>query len=158
MIRIAAPLLALALRRRRASANDLAKDLAPTGTLRATYIATNPVQAFVDPATKEVRGPAAAIAAELAKRAGVPVTVTGAQGVQGVIDSVKNGHSRHRLRGVRSGARRAGRFLAELCAGAEHLHRRGQLADQDPSRMRIARACASASARAMPATTSSPAR
>jgi hypothetical protein len=45
-----------------AHANDLAKDLAPTGTLRAVYIATNPVQAFVDYATKEVRGPAADIA------------------------------------------------------------------------------------------------
>ena len=44
------------------------------GTLRATYIATNPVQAFVDPATKEVRGPAAALARELAKRTRVPVT------------------------------------------------------------------------------------
>ena len=74
-----------------ARANDLARDLAPTGTLRATYIATNPVQAFVDPATKEMRGPAAAIAAELAKRAGVPLAISGAQGVQGVIDSVKNG-------------------------------------------------------------------
>lgn len=72
-----------------AHADDLAKDLAPTGTLRATYIATNPVQAFVDPATKEVRGPAAEIARELAKRAGVPVTISGADGVQGVIDSVK---------------------------------------------------------------------
>jgi polar amino acid transport system substrate-binding protein len=90
MIRIVLS-LALALTGSAASANDLAKDLAPTGTLRATYISTNPVQAFVDPATREVRGPAAAVAAELAKRAGVPVTVTGAQGVQGVIDSVKNG-------------------------------------------------------------------
>ena len=73
-----------------AHANDLAKDLAPTSTLRATYIATNPVQAFVDPVTKEVRGPAAEIARELAKRAGVPLTISGANGVQGVIDSVKN--------------------------------------------------------------------
>jgi polar amino acid transport system substrate-binding protein len=72
-------------------ANDLAKDLAPTGTLRATYIATNPVQASVDPVTKEVRGPAAELTRELAKRAGLPFTITGAQGVQGVIDSVKNG-------------------------------------------------------------------
>jgi polar amino acid transport system substrate-binding protein len=76
-----------------AEANDLAKDLAPTGTLRATYIATNPVQAFVDPTTKEVRGPGAEITRELAKRAGVPFTVKGAQGVQGVIDSVKNGEA-----------------------------------------------------------------
>src|ERR1043166_4665581 len=92
MIRIVLS-LALTLAASAASANDLAKDLAPTGTLRATYISSNPVQAFVDPATKEVRGPAAAIATELAKRAGVPVTVTGAQGVQGVIDSVKNGQA-----------------------------------------------------------------
>ena len=73
-----------------AAANE-AKDLAPTGTLRAVYIATNPVQAFVDPATKEVRGPGADLARELGKRAGVPVTVTGARGVDGVIDAVKNG-------------------------------------------------------------------
>src|SRR5262245_13439720 len=91
MIRLAALLFASVVSA--ASADDLAKDLAPTGALRATYIATNPVQAFVDPATKEVRGPAAEIARELAKRAGVPVTVTGAQGVQGVIDSVKNGEA-----------------------------------------------------------------
>ncbi len=84
-------LFALAFATSAASANDLTRDLAPTGTLRATYIATNPVQAFVDPTTKEVRGPAAAIAAGLAKQAGVPVAITGAQGVQGVIDSVKNG-------------------------------------------------------------------
>lgn len=71
----------------------LASDLAPTGTLRATYIATNPVQAFVDPATKEVRGPAAELTRELAKHAGVPFTVKGANGVQGVIDSVKNGEA-----------------------------------------------------------------
>src|ERR1044071_701707 len=91
MIRAAALSLALWLTASAAQANDLAKDLAPTGTLRATYISTNPVQAFVDPATKEVRGPAAAIAVELAKRAGVPVAITGAQGVQGVIDRVRNG-------------------------------------------------------------------
>jgi len=73
-----------------AQATDLAKDLAPTGTLRATYIATNPVQASIDPASNEVRGPAAALARELARRAGVPVTITGAKGVEGVIESVKN--------------------------------------------------------------------
>jgi polar amino acid transport system substrate-binding protein len=91
MIRLAACLLLAAVLP--AQANDLAKDLAPTGTLRATYIATNPVQAFVDPATREVRGPGAEITRELAKRAGVSFTVKGAQGVQGVIDSVKNGEA-----------------------------------------------------------------
>ena len=74
-----------------AQANDAASILAPTGTLRATYIATNPVQAFVDPVSKDVRGPAAALARELARLAGVPVTITGAKGVEGVIESVKNG-------------------------------------------------------------------
>jgi polar amino acid transport system substrate-binding protein len=76
-----------------AAANDLAADLAPTGTLRATYIATNPVQAFVDPATKELRGPAAAVTAALASRAGVPFTVTGANGVEGVLEAVKTGQA-----------------------------------------------------------------
>jgi polar amino acid transport system substrate-binding protein len=90
MVRIVIAVLAL-LAALPAPANDLAKDLAPTGTLRATYIAANPVQAFVDPATKEVRGPAAEIARELARRAGVPVTVTGARGVEGVLESVKSG-------------------------------------------------------------------
>ena len=65
---------------------------------------------------------------------------------------------RHRLRGVRSGARRAGRFLAKLCAGAEHLSGAGRLADQIGRRRGSRRACVSASARAMPATISSPAR
>ena len=74
-----------------AHANDLAKELAPTGTLRAAYIATNPLQAFIDPATKVARGPAADLARELARRAGVPAAVTGARGVQGVIDAVKSG-------------------------------------------------------------------
>jgi polar amino acid transport system substrate-binding protein len=91
MIRLAACLLLAAVSA--AKAGDLAKDLAPTGTLRATYIATNPVQAFIDPATKEVRGPAAEITRELAKRASVPFTIKGANGVQGVIDSVKNGEA-----------------------------------------------------------------
>jgi polar amino acid transport system substrate-binding protein len=90
MIRIAIATLVLAAASP-ACADDLAKTLAPTGTLRAVYIAANPVQAFVDPATKEVRGPAAEIARELAKRAGVPVTVTGVRGADGVLDSVKSG-------------------------------------------------------------------
>src|SRR6266487_4562061 len=80
MIRVIAVLAVLAAALP-ARADDSAKVLAPTGTLRAAYIATNPVQASVDPATKEVRGPAAEITRELAKRAGVPFTVTGAKGV-----------------------------------------------------------------------------
>ena len=90
MLKLAALFLTLATA---AAASDLAADLAPTGTLRAAYIATNPVQAFVDPATKEVRGPAAAITAALAKHAGVPFAVTGAKGVEGVLEAVKSGEA-----------------------------------------------------------------
>ena len=87
MTRLAVALLALA------GHAALANELAPTGTLRATYIATNPVQAFVDPATGQVRGPAAELTRELAKRAGIAFTIKGANGVQGVIDSVQNGEA-----------------------------------------------------------------
>jgi polar amino acid transport system substrate-binding protein len=93
VLKFAAIMLATVAAASDVAAEDLAKDLAPTGTLRATYIATNPVQASVDPATKAVRGPAAAITAALAKRAGVAFTITGAKGVDGVLDSVKNGEA-----------------------------------------------------------------
>jgi polar amino acid transport system substrate-binding protein len=68
-----------------------ADELAPTGTLRATFIATNPVQAVTDAQTGEVRGPAAELTRELARRLGVPFTITGAQGPNGVIESIKTG-------------------------------------------------------------------
>lgn len=93
MTRLAFTILALLATASSAQANDLAKDLAPAGTLRAAYIATNPVQASVDPATREVRGPGAEITRELAKRAGVPFTITGAKGVDGVLEAVKNGQA-----------------------------------------------------------------
>jgi polar amino acid transport system substrate-binding protein len=70
-----------------------ANDLVPTGTLRATYIASNPVQASVDPKTGEVRGPGADLARELAKRLGVPLAIKGVPGVAGVINSVKTGEA-----------------------------------------------------------------
>ena len=72
-----------------ALANDLAKTVAPTGTLRATYIGANPVQAFIDPTTKQVVGPGAEITKALAEKLGVPFEIKGAQGVPGVMDSVK---------------------------------------------------------------------
>jgi len=70
-----------------------ADDLLPTGTLRATYIASNMAQAFVDPRTSEVRGPAAEIARELAKKLNVPYTIKGVTGVPGVLASVKAGEA-----------------------------------------------------------------
>lgn len=73
------------------SATALAAELIPGGTLRATFISTNPVQARTDPATGEVKGPAADLARELGRRLGVKVTITGANGVNGVLASVKDG-------------------------------------------------------------------
>ena len=90
MIRTPIALLALLAIALPAAAND-AKDLAPTGTLRAVYIATNPVQAFVDPTTKEdarSRRRPRARAWQARGRAGHR---HGARGVEGVIDSVRTG-------------------------------------------------------------------
>lgn len=70
-----------------------ANERLPTGTLRATYIGQNPVQAFIDPSTHELRGPSAEITRALAQQLRVPFTLKGAQGVAGVIDSVKNGEA-----------------------------------------------------------------
>jgi polar amino acid transport system substrate-binding protein len=72
------------------AAAQVAAELAPTGTLRAAFIATNPVQARVDASTGEVRGPAADLTRALAERLGVPFTIAPAQGAAGVIESVKN--------------------------------------------------------------------
>ncbi len=65
----------------------------PTGMLRATYIGQNPVQAFIDPASHELRGPGAEITRALAQILGLPFSLKGAQGVAGVIASVKNGEA-----------------------------------------------------------------
>jgi polar amino acid transport system substrate-binding protein len=70
-----------------------ADDLVPTGTLRATFIASNPVQAVTDTKTGTVTGPAADLGHELARRLNVPFAIKGVPGVQPVIDSVKNGEA-----------------------------------------------------------------
>ena len=68
-----------------------AADLAPTGTLRASFIATNPVQGRVDPATKESTGPAPDLARELAKRLGVKYEILPLQDAGAVLESVRTG-------------------------------------------------------------------
>jgi polar amino acid transport system substrate-binding protein len=70
-----------------------ADDRVPTGTLRVTYIATNPVQASVDPKSGEVRGPGAEVARAIANHLGVPVKITGVAGPAGVLDSLKKGEA-----------------------------------------------------------------
>jgi polar amino acid transport system substrate-binding protein len=67
-----------------------ADDRVTAGTLRATYIASNPVQASADPASGELRGPGAAIAREVARRLDAKVKITGLASPAAVIDSVSN--------------------------------------------------------------------
>lgn len=67
------------------------KLLAPTGTLRASFIATNPVQGRVDPKTGATTGPAADLTRELARRIGVPSVVMPMPDAGAVLESVKNG-------------------------------------------------------------------
>jgi polar amino acid transport system substrate-binding protein len=63
--------------------------LAPTGTLRAAYLANNPAQAVKDPATGSVRGVAIDLAGELARRLGVKVALSGLPSPQSVIEAVE---------------------------------------------------------------------
>ena len=67
-----------------------AADLAPTGTLRATFLNGNPVQATVDASTGVISGPAADIVKELARRAGVPYTITPSNGAKELIERLNN--------------------------------------------------------------------
>ena len=67
-----------------------AADLAPTGTLRATFLSGNPVQATIDSKTGAISGPVADIVKELARRAGVPYTITPSNGSKEVIDRLNN--------------------------------------------------------------------
>ena len=65
--------------------------LAPTGTLRASFIATNPVQGRVDPATKEARGAAPDLVRELARRLGVKYEILPLPDAGAVLESVRTG-------------------------------------------------------------------
>ena len=65
--------------------------LAPTGTLRSSFIATNPVQGRVDAKTGEATGPAADLTRELARRMGVPSVVMPLPDAGAVLESVKSG-------------------------------------------------------------------
>jgi polar amino acid transport system substrate-binding protein len=67
-----------------------AQVLAPTGTLRATFLENNPVQGRVDAKTGAVSGPAVDLTRELGRQLGVPVSVVGVAGARALIDSVKN--------------------------------------------------------------------
>src|SRR5262245_58293245 len=63
-----------------------AATLAPTGTLRAVFLSTNPVHARVNPQSGVHEGPVPDLVKELARRLSVPFTVIPAPDAKGVID------------------------------------------------------------------------
>jgi polar amino acid transport system substrate-binding protein len=65
--------------------------IAPTGTLRAAYIASNLAQAEQDPTTGTFRGVSADVARELGRRNQVPVTITPVASAAAVLDAVRSG-------------------------------------------------------------------
>jgi polar amino acid transport system substrate-binding protein len=84
-------LLALVLLPSTARADAAA--LAPTGTLRAVYLANNPAQAVRDGASGEIRGASADLARELGKRLNVGVAIAPSASPQTVIDTVAKGEA-----------------------------------------------------------------
>jgi|SRR5579871_3417041 len=70
-------------------AAGIADSLAPSGTLRVTFLGGNPVQGRVDPKTGEISGPVTDITRELAQRLGVPYKIIPSENPKAVIDSLK---------------------------------------------------------------------
>jgi polar amino acid transport system substrate-binding protein len=68
-----------------------ARDVAPTGTLRVTFLGGNPTQGKVDPKTGAVSGPVRELSDELARRLGVPLVITPSTGVPAILESLKAG-------------------------------------------------------------------
>ena len=65
--------------------------LAPTGTLRAVFLGTNPVHGRVDPKTGAAEGPVPDLVKELARTLNVPFSIIPAPNAAGVIAAL-NGH------------------------------------------------------------------
>jgi polar amino acid transport system substrate-binding protein len=84
-------LLAFALTPSAALADAAA--LAPTGTLRAVYLAGNPAQAVRDPASGETRGASADLARELGRKFSIPVSIAPSANPQTVIEAVAKGEA-----------------------------------------------------------------
>jgi len=67
-------------------------DLAPTGTLRAAFLRTNPVQGRIDAKTGAITGPVADLVEALARELGVPFKIIPAANAREVIDQL-NAHT-----------------------------------------------------------------
>src|SRR4029079_2672733 len=70
-----------------------ADNIAPTGTLRAAYLSSNPAQAVRDPTTGEIRGASADLARELARRRSLPVALMPLPNPATVIEAVSKGEA-----------------------------------------------------------------
>ena len=69
----------------------VAAQLTPTGTLRAAFLATNPVQVRIDAQSGAMTGPVPDLVRELARRRGVPFTLMPVPDAAAVIDRVRSG-------------------------------------------------------------------
>jgi len=74
-----------------AAAQSPAATLAPTGTLRAVFLGTNPVHARVDSRSGTATGPVPDLVAELARKLGVGSKVIPAPDAAGVIAALNSG-------------------------------------------------------------------
>jgi polar amino acid transport system substrate-binding protein len=70
---------------------EMRSTLAPSGTLRAVFLGSNPVQGRIDSLTGEVTGPAADLIRMLARRMNVPFSIRGLDGVAAVMEAVSAG-------------------------------------------------------------------
>lgn len=67
-----------------------AQVLAPTGTLRAVFLQSNPVQGRIDDKTGAVTGLANDLTRELGRQLGVPVSVKGVANAKAVIENIRD--------------------------------------------------------------------
>lgn len=73
-----------------AFAQTVSPTLAPTGTLRVSFLETNPVQGRVDATTGVVSGAVADIAAALARQLGVPYRIVPVENAAALIASIRS--------------------------------------------------------------------
>src|ERR1700730_13373425 len=69
---------------------DVAKDVAPTGRLRAAINFGNPVLAQKDPESSEPRGVSVDLARELGRRLGLPIDLVAYDAAGEVVDAVES--------------------------------------------------------------------
>jgi len=89
-MRLAAAILLACVLSAPVAAQSPVTSLAPTGTLRAVFLGSNPVHGRVDPQTGAVTGTVPDLVKELARRLGVPFAVVPAPDAAGVIAALKN--------------------------------------------------------------------